>query len=67
MKDNEVIAEALKDMHQKEPFEKLLGRAVRRNDGKYEDYLRIMGSVRDLAYASKLSILQAAKELAAQP
>jgi len=67
MKDNELIAEALKDIHQMEPFEKSLGRAVRRNDGKYEDYVRIMGSVRDLAYAGKLSFLEAAKKLAAQP
>lgn len=67
MKDSEVLADALKDMHPRETFEKSVGRAVRKHNGKYEDYLRIMGRVRELAYTSKMSVIEAAKDLAAQP
>jgi hypothetical protein len=44
-----------------------VGRAVRNRAGKYEDYMRIMADVRDLAKAKGISVDEAAKELANQP
>ena len=67
MKDSDVIANALKDLHKKESLEEAVGRAVRKNGGKYTDYLRIMANIRDLAYSKEITALEAAKELAHQP
>jgi hypothetical protein len=67
MKDAEVLAEALKGMHGNEGLELAVGRVVRNHNGKYEDYLRIIGSVRDLAYAKGISAIEAAKEIAYPP
>ena len=67
MKDAEIIAVALKDNHKKETLEEAVGRAVRRNGGKYEDYLRIMADIRELAYSKEITAEEAAKELSGQP
>ena len=67
MKAPRVVAEALKDMHKNETLEEAIGRAVRKNGGKYEDYLRIMADIRDLAYSKEITTLEAAKEISLQP
>ena len=67
MKDPEIIAEALKDMHKRETLEEAVGRVVRKHGGKYEDYLRIMADIRDLAYSKEVTPLEAAREIAGQP
>jgi len=66
MNDAEILAKALRMMRKKETLERAVGRTVREENGKYEDYLRIMGNVRDRAYSKGISPVEAAKELAAQ-
>ena len=67
MRDSDVIAEALKDLHKNETLEEAMGRAVRKRGGKYEDYLRMMANIRDIAYSKGVTPLEAAKEIAGQP
>ena len=67
MSDAEILAKALRVMRKKEPLERAVGRIVREQNGKYEDYLRIMDNVRERAYSRGISPVEAAKELAAQP
>ncbi len=67
MKDSELVAEALKDKKRKETLEQAIGRTVRKNNGKYEDYLRIMAEVRDIAYARGITPIEAARVVAGQP
>ncbi len=62
--DRELLAEALKDLHKGETVERALGRIVRRSGGTYEEYVRIMGDVRELAVKEKLTSLDAARRLA---
>lgn len=50
-----------------EPFENALGRSVRRHGGGYEDYVRLIGRVREHARERKLSLREAARRLADQP
>jgi len=67
MKISVIVSEAIKDRHPNETLEKAVGRVVRRHHGKYEDYLRTMADVRDLAYKKKLTVIEAAKLIASQP
>ncbi len=67
MKDSELVAEALNDKKRKETLEQAIGRTVRKNNGKYEDYLRIMAEVRDIAYARGITPIEAARVIAGQP
>jgi len=67
MTDAEVLAEAIKRRRGKETLELAVGRAVRNRAGKYEDYMRIMADVRDLAETKGISVDEAAKEIANQP
>lgn len=67
MNEKDVLRLALKDKHPGETFEKAVGRAVRKLKGKYNDYIRIMGNVREHAYSKKLSVEEAARELVRQP
>ncbi len=67
MNDKDVLKRALKDKHPGEAFEKSVGRTIRKLKGKYEDYVRIMGKVRDLAYSKKISVVEAAQEIVRQP
>ena len=60
----EVLREALGDLHKGETLERTVGRIVRRHNGSYSDYVRIMDSVRDLANRERLTPMQAARKLA---
>ncbi|HEY5538774.1 MAG TPA: hypothetical protein VIL58_04450 [Thermoplasmata archaeon] len=62
--DRELLAEALKDLHKGETVERALGRIVRRNGGTYEEYVRIMADVRELAVKEKLTSVDATRRLA---
>jgi len=62
--DQELLLEAVKDLHKDEPVERALGRIMRRHGGTYEDYVRIMGGVRELARKEKVTPLEAARVLA---
>jgi hypothetical protein len=62
--DRELLLEAVKDLHKGETVERALGRILRRYGGTYEDYLRIMGDVRELARKGKLTSDEAARILA---
>jgi len=62
--DDEILREAIRDLHKGETLERTVGRIVRRHSGTYEDYVRIMDSVRDLAARDRLTPIQAARTLA---
>jgi len=62
----DLIAEALGDLQKGETIERALSRILRRYGGTYEDYVRIMSDVRDLATKEKLSNLEAARRIAGQ-
>ena len=63
-KDAELLAEALGDLQKGETVERAVGRILRRYGGTYEDYVRIMGSVREAALKLKVTPLEAARKLA---
>ena len=58
----EVLREALKSRHD-EPFEKALGRAIRRLQGAYADYVELIGIVRERARSTKVDLRTAARDL----
>jgi len=60
----DLLAEALGDLQEGETIERALSRILRRYGGTYEDYVRIMSDVRDLATKEKLSTLEAARRIA---
>jgi len=60
----DLLAEALGDLQKGEIIERALSRILRRYGGTYEDYVRIMSDVRDLATKEKLSTLEAAQRIA---
>ena len=60
----DLLAEALGDLQKAETIERALSRILRRYGGTYEDYVRIMSDVRDLATKEKLSTLEAARRIA---
>jgi len=60
----DLLAEALGDLQKGETIERALSRILRRYGGTYEDYVRIMSDVRDLATKEKLSTLEAARRIA---
>jgi len=57
-----VLREALSLRHE-EPFERALGRVVRRHGGDYADYLAIIADVRELARARRMDLRGAARAL----
>jgi len=57
-------AEAVRDLQKGESVERALSRILRRYGGTYEDYVRIMGEVRDLANREKVTTFEAAQRLA---
>lgn len=61
-----VLEDALAFRHE-EGFERSLGRAVRRHGGDYEDYMDLIGLVRELARTRKTGLREAARVLAAHP
>ena len=61
--DRELVAEALGDLHKGEPIERAVGRILRRYGGKYADYVRIIGDVREVARREKVTSVDAARRL----
>jgi len=63
---HEVLGGALASRHD-EPFEKALGRAIRKHGGAYADYVEMIGLVRERARSRKIELREAARELRDQP
>jgi len=61
----EILKEALRSRHE-EPFERSLGRAVRKHGGSYANYVELMSRVRERAREDRVNIAEAARRLAAQ-
>ena len=63
---SKILREALRTRHQ-EPFEKALGRAVRKLGGSFAEYVAIIAEVRDYGRVHKVDLRDAARSLANQP
>ena len=63
---SKILKEALRTRHQ-EPFEKALGRAVRKLGGSFAEYVAIIAEVRDYGRVHKVALRDAARSLANQP
>lgn len=53
--------EAIKDLHKNETFERALGRVLRRHGRDYQDYLELIGRIRERAAREDVDVLVAAK------
>ena len=62
----EILRTALAYRHD-EPFEEALGRAIRSAGGTYEDYVGLIGLLRERAQSRKVDLRTAARELRGQP
>jgi len=63
----EVLRDAARNQHTGESFEKALSRAVRKAQGTFQDYVDLIGKVRERAKKDNASLDDAAKALAAEP
>lgn len=63
---SEILQEALRSRH-RDPFEKALGRAVRKLGGSFAEYVAIVSEVRDYGRTHKLDLWDAARSLRGQP
>ncbi len=61
-----VLKDAL-DLPPGKPFEQCVGQSVRRHGGTYEDYVELIGRVRETARTHKVSLRDAARLLRDQP
>ncbi|MBC7108321.1 MAG: hypothetical protein H5T41_06005 [Methanomassiliicoccales archaeon] len=61
MRSEDIIAvrEALEQLRKNEPFEKALGRVLRKRRNTFEDYIRIVGEIREFARKKKISLRDA--------
>ena len=61
MRSEDIIAvrEALEHLRKDELFEKALGRVLRKRQNTFEDYIRIVGEIRELARKKKISLKDA--------
>jgi hypothetical protein len=59
-----VLQETLRDLHKNETFERALGRILRRHGKGYEEYVEIMGAVRNQAEREGIELLEAARKQA---
>ena len=62
--ERDLLGEALRDLQKGETVERALSRILRRYGGTYEDYVRIMSDVRELAHREKIPALEAARKIA---
>ena len=62
---SEILKEALRTRHG-EPFEKSLGRAVRKLGGSFAEYVAIIAEVRDYGRVHKMELRDAARSLVDQ-
>ncbi len=61
-----VLREALKDLHKNETFERALGRILRARGVDYEEYLELMGEIRERARRENVDIVEAARREASE-
>ena len=59
--DIDVIRNAIKNKHRDEPFERALGRAVRKDGGDYKRYLDLMADIREYARRRRVNVVEAAR------
>ncbi len=64
--ESEILLEAIKDLHKNETFERALGRVLRRHGRDYQDYLKLMGRIRERAAKEDVGILVAAEREASE-
>ncbi len=55
------LREALKDLHKNETFERALGRVLRAHKRDYQDYVQLIGAVRERARREGVGLLEAAR------
>jgi len=65
--DSIVLKEAAGEMRPGNLFEEILGKVTRRHGGSYDDYIRLMSSVRNRAEQKGMSLVQAARDVAKNP
>lgn len=63
MKDSylDILEEATNEWRKDETFERALSRAVKKKDKEFEDYIEIIGEVRDRAHKEDVDLQQAAE------
>jgi hypothetical protein len=59
----DILREALEIQRRKEPFERALGRAVRRHDLDFSIYVQMVAEIRDLALSNRVPLETAARKL----
>lgn len=62
-RDLEVIKDALKNKHRDEPFERALGRAIRKDRGDFKRYIRVITEVREFAREKRVDVVESAQIL----
>lgn len=62
-RDLDVLKDALKNKHRDEPFERALGRAIRKDRGDFKRYLRVITEVREFAHKKKVDVVEGAQIL----
>lgn len=65
--DSKVLKEAAGEMRPGNLFEEILGKVTRRHGGTYEDYMRLISTVRNRAEQKGMSLVQAARDVAKNP
>ena len=63
-KDKEVLRNALADRQKNETLERALGRAIRKDQGDFKRYIKVISDVRELAIEKNIGVLEAARILA---
>ena len=63
VRDRAFLKEALSFRRRKNSFESALSKAVKSQDGSFEDYIRLMSQIRDRARDGEMEIHEAAKAL----
>lgn len=66
-KKEDLIRDALRDLHKNESFERALARVIRKNNGTYRDYIETISEIREYALKRKLDLKEAARKLSSKP
>jgi len=66
-KKEDLIKDALRELHKNESFERALARVIRKNNGTYRDYIETISEIREYALKRKLDLKEAAKKLSSKP
>ncbi len=62
-RDKDLLKDALENKEENETFERALGRAIRKEKGDFERYIKIISETRELARKKRVNIVQAAQIL----